>query len=150
MPLVSVEVILRHTLLVLMAISTTDTPSGSLNLRAPYGYLIGYFKLLYTCVSVIQDNWRGFGPNCWCFVTENLKKKSLLDPVLDHKNTTLTQSIVLLENVVVAKLANSLFSLYSTRGSVSFFFFSSSSSSSSSSFSSFSSFSSCSFSSSSP
>ena len=77
MPLVSVEVILRHTLLVLMAISTTDTPLGSLNLRAPYGYLIGYFQLLYACLSVRQENWRGFGPNFWCFVTENFEKKNI-------------------------------------------------------------------------
>ena len=77
MPLVSVEVILRHTLLVLMAISTTDTPLGSLNLRAPYGYLIGYFQLLYACLSVRQENWRGFGPNFWCFVTENFEKKKI-------------------------------------------------------------------------
>jgi hypothetical protein len=93
-----------------MAVSTTDTPLGSLNLRAPYGYLIGYFKLLYTCVSVIEENWRGFGPNFWCFVTENLKKKELLlDPVLNYTNTAPTQSIVLLKNVIAPKLANSLF-----------------------------------------
>lgn len=109
MPLVSVEVILRHTLLVLMAISTTDAPLGSLNLQAPYGYLIGYFKLLCTCVSVIQENWRGFGPNFWYFVTEIKKKKnSLLDPVLNCTNPTLTQSTVLLKNVTFAKLANRL------------------------------------------
>lgn len=74
MPLVSVEVILRHTLLVLMAIRATDTPSGPFNRRIPYGYLIGYLKLLCACVSVMQGNWWAFAPNLWRSITENFEK----------------------------------------------------------------------------
>ena len=76
MPLVSVEVILRHTLLVLMAIRATDTPLGSLNLRGTYGYLIGYFKLLYTCVSHIQENWRGYEPELLMFYNRKVLKNT--------------------------------------------------------------------------
>ena len=49
---------------------------------------------------------------------ENIQDNTLLGPVLNHTNTTATQSIVLFKNVIVAKLANSVFFLYRTRGSV--------------------------------